>query len=264
MDAVRSEVLPVCAIHLGHGAAARGHEVILCEKSGRLGGVLRCEEGVSFKKHLGDFLDNQEREIARAGIDVRLNTAVTPEFAVATAPDVIIAALGAKPVIPDIPGIAHAVGAEDVYYDPSKAGQRVVILGGGLVGSELAIHLARLGREVTIVELADSLSNGGNMLQGLAIGLELARLGVDINLSATVQGVTSGGVDAISADGSKRTFEADTVIYAVGQRALSDEAEALRFCAPEFHRIGDCLLPGNIVEATRAAYNISRDVGRFV
>jgi hypothetical protein len=53
------------------------------------------------------------------------------------------------------------------------------------------------------------------------------------------------------------------VIYAVGQRPRSEEAGALRFLAPEFHQLGDCLTPKNIAEATRLAYNVARDVGRF-
>jgi 2,4-dienoyl-CoA reductase-like NADH-dependent reductase (Old Yellow Enzyme family)/thioredoxin reductase len=245
-------------------AAARGHEVTLCEKSGELGGVLRCEDGVSFKLRLSEFLENQAREVRNAGIELRLNTEVTPELAEQIAPDVIVAALGARPVTPKIPGIEHAVGAEEVYRSTDLAGKRVVVLGGGLVGAELAIHLARLGREVTIIELLDRLSDGGNMLQGLAIRLELERRGVDVNLSSRALEITKSGVVAETKDGGRRTFVSDTVIYAVGQLPLAEEAEKLRFLAPEFHQIGDCLSPKNIVEATRTAYNITRDLGRFV
>ncbi len=60
--------------------------------------------------------------------------------------------------------------------------------------------------------------------------------------------------------GSKKLFEADTIIYAVGHQALQEEADALRLCAPEFHQIGDCLKPDNIQHATRMAYNIASDI----
>jgi 2,4-dienoyl-CoA reductase-like NADH-dependent reductase (Old Yellow Enzyme family)/thioredoxin reductase len=245
-------------------AARRGHGVILAEKSGVLGGVLRCEDGVSFKKNLSAFLDNQASALKKAGVDIRLNTPVTPEFARGIAPDVIIAAIGARPVKPDIPGIdgKNVFGAEDVYYDPELAGESAVILGGGLVGAELAAHLARLGNKVTIIEMLDVLSDGGNMLQGLAIRLELARRNVEVRLSTRALEITRSGVLTEGPDGS--VFHGSSaVIYAVGQRALSEEAEALRFIAPEYHRIGDCLAPKNIAEATRVAYNIARDVGRF-
>jgi 2,4-dienoyl-CoA reductase-like NADH-dependent reductase (Old Yellow Enzyme family)/thioredoxin reductase len=250
-------------------ASERGHEVILVEKSGSLGGALRCEEAVPFKKHLAEYLERQARFVGRAAVDVRLNTPATPELAEELRPDVIIAALGARPVVPNIKGIdgQNVCGAEDVYYNPEKAGKNVVILGGGLVGCELGIYLASLGRRVTIVEMLDSLNDGGNMLQGLAIRLELKRLGIAAHLSTKALEITGQGLVACPADGNgsgERTlFEADTVIYAVGQRPLREEAEALRFCAPEFYQIGDCLTPKNITEATRAAYNIARDIGRI-
>ena len=245
-------------------AASYGHEVTLCEKTNRLGGVLRCEDGVSFKKHLTEFLDNQERALMKSTVDVRLNTAVTQELANDITPDVIIAALGSRPVVPDITGIEHAVCAEDVYYDSEKAGQRVVIIGGGLVGSELAVHLGRLGREVAIIEIMDALNDNGNRLHGRALGLELARCKVSVHLSTKVLSISQDGVLAENPDGKQTVFDADTVVYAVGQRPLDEEAEALRFLAPEFHRIGDCLVPNNIVEATRTGHFISRNIGRFI
>ena len=86
-------------------AAERGHEVILCEKTDRLGGVLRCEEKVPFKKHLHEYLEYQARKVSEADIDVRMNTEVTPEYAESVGADVVIAALGAEESISPIPGI---------------------------------------------------------------------------------------------------------------------------------------------------------------
>jgi len=245
-------------------AHSRGHEVVLCEKADRLGGVLRCEDDVSFKKHLTGFLDNQERELKRSTVDIRMNTNVTPELASEINPDVIIAAFGSRPVVPEITGITNAICAEDVYRDTDRAGQRVIIIGGGLVGAELAAHLGRLGREITLIEITDSLNDGGNKLHGLALGLELGRQNVQIELSTKVLSISPVGVLAEKQDGTQKTFTADTIVYAVGQRPLDEEAEALRFLAPEYHRIGDCLVPENISEATRAGYNIARNIGRYI
>ena len=241
-----------------------GHKVILCEKSDKLGGALRCEDTVSFKKHLAEYLDRQATAIAKANISVFLNTAVTPQFAEEYGPDVIIAALGSRPIIPKINGIGGKTvfGAEEIYYNPEKAGKSVVILGGGLVGAELAIHLAMAGRSATIVEMLPALNNGGNMLHGIAIDMEIKRLGIKVHLNTKALEITDKGVVA-EGQGGQVLFGADTVIYAVGQKPLWEEADALRFCAPEFHQIGDCLTPKTIGEATRAAYNITRDLGRL-
>ena len=251
-------------------AAERGHEVVLCEQTSALGGALKCEDNVPFKKHLAEYLEHQAKAIAKAVIDVRLNTEVTPELALEISPDVIIAALGARPVKPRIKGVdsSNVYSAEEIYYHPEKIGASAIILGGGLVGAELGIHLAMMGKEIIIIEMLPELNNGGNRLQGLSIGLEVKKLGIKVKLNTKALEINDKGVlcapaDWNEGDDGREHVEADTVIYAVGQRPLRKEADALRFCAREFYQIGDCLTPANITEATKAAYYISRDIGRY-
>jgi len=274
-------------------AVGRGHRVILCEKSDRLGGVLRCEERVPFKKLLSGYLDYQARMISRAPIDVRLNTPVTAEFARTVDADVIIAALGAGQLIPNISGVdgKNVLSAEDAYYRPEKTGQTIVILGGGLVGIELAIFLSGLGRKVTIMEMMETLSDGGNPVHGLALINEINKYKIQVTTATKAVEINEKGVigeyvgsaytlptcPTIQAavlnsnvfnrvvrsdaeEGSRKLFEADTVIYAIGRKPLLDEADSLRFCAPEFHQIGDCLIPRNIHQATGMAFTIARDI----
>ena len=245
-------------------AAHRGHEVTLCEKTDRLGGILKCEDQVPFKKRLAEYLERQASWVYKAGVHVMLNTTVTPELAEGMAPDVIIASLGSLPIVPDIPGAdaPNVFSAEEIYYKPEKAGRRVVVIGGGLAGAELAIYLHSLGREVSVVEMAPELGDGGNRLQGHAVRLELNRRGTSVYLSVKALAITDEGLVGEGKEG-KRLYKADTVIFAVGQKPLRAEAEALRTMAPEFYQIGDCLTPKNIVEATRLAYNVARDIGRF-
>jgi 2,4-dienoyl-CoA reductase-like NADH-dependent reductase (Old Yellow Enzyme family)/thioredoxin reductase len=242
--------------------AKRGHKVILCEKSGRLGGVLRCEDNVPFKKHLHEYLDQQAMLISREDIDVRLNTEANKEFAREIEPDVIIAAMGSKPLVPKIPGIdgSNAIGAEELYRSPDMAGKKIIILGGGLVGTELAIYMGDLGYDVTIMEMLPNLNAGDNTLQGQAIGLEIERLGTKVILGTKAVQINEKGVLGESAEGQK-LFEAETVVCALGRLPLWAEAEELRFCAPEFYQIGDCLAAKNIYEATRTAHHISLDLG---
>lgn len=242
-------------------ASSQGHDVILCEKKSRLGGVLLCEEGVSFKKHLSEFLERQAQEVKSSGIDLRLGTVVTPKLAREISPDVIIAAIGAAPLLPTFKSEKLFL-AEDIYNDTDKAGQKVVIIGGGLVGAELAIHLARIGKQVTILELCGTLNDGGNQIHGRAIRLELERLGIKVIFDANTLDVDSHGA-IVDCSGEIIHFEADTVVFAVGMRPRHSEAESLRLLAPEFHQIGDCLLPRNITEATRQAHNIAIDIGRY-
>ena len=242
--------------------AGRGHQVILCEKSDRLGGVLLCEEHVPFKKHLHTYLKQQSDRVMTSGVEVRLNSEATRETAEELSPDVIIAAVGSKPLVPDIPGIhnPNVFMAEELYIDPDRAGDRVVILGGGLVGSELAVYLGSLGKRVTILELLPALNAGDNILQGQAVGIALERAGVTLATGTRAVEITAKGVLGEDANG-QTLFEADTVVSALGLVPSREAAEALRFCAPVFHQLGDCLSPKTVYEATRTARQIALDIG---
>ena len=242
-------------------ASERGHKVILCEKGPRLGGVLLCEENVPFKKHLADYIARQTMLISRAAVDVRLNTEVTPDCALALKPDVIIAALGARPVKPPIDGIdgANVMSAEEAYSDAEKTGKNVVVLGGGLVGIELAIYLAKLGRKATILELQDSLTTDES-LHTVALMAQVRQLDIKIHLSTKVTKITDTTVFAEGPDGAVE-FPADTVAYATGQAPLINEAFALHDCAAEFYQIGDCVTPKTIMNATHKAFVTAYDIG---
>lgn len=266
--------------------AERGHRVILCEKESRLGGVLLCEEKVPFKQKLGMYLSQQADLVLRhPKIDVCLNTIVTPKLARELAPDVIFAALGSRPVRPDIPGIDgdNVYEAVEIYYSPEKAGDKVVIIGGGLVGMELAVYLALLGKKCTIIELQPELNDGGNNLQGLALSLEFKKYGIEVSPSTKAVEINNEGV-LVEFTGEKPAgssfrfglpayypraesggyfFSCDTVIYATGQEPLWAEAESLSHCTPEFRWLGDCLAPKNIWHATSSAFFAARDIGRY-
>ncbi|QSX08233.1 FAD-dependent oxidoreductase [Alkalibacter rhizosphaerae] len=266
-------------------SADRGHQVILCEKNSKLGGVLLCEEKVSFKEKLGQYIELQTRLISRhPNIEVQLNTEVTPVLAEEIAADVIMAALGARPIKPKIPGIdgKNVFSAEEIYLDPAKVGNKVIILGGGLVGMELSVFLAMSGRQCTIIEMMPELNDGGNNLQGLALSIEIDKYGIQVSPATKAVEINEKGVVG-SFTGEKppegfrfglpnykpesqtgtKLFEGDTVVYAVGQKPLWEEARKLLDCAPEFHPLGDCMAPKNIWNATNTAHFVSRDLGRY-
>lgn len=243
--------------------AEQGHEVILCEKSGSLGGAINCEAGVPFKKKLEMYLASQAHALKRAGIDLRFNTEVSADYAAAVGADVIIAALGARPVVPSIPGIGgkNVLGADEAYRNPEKAGRRSVIIGAGLVGLELALYLSMLGKTATVIEMTDKVNDGGNFLHTNALLIQLRQKQIAVDFQTTAKEITDKGVLCLTISAEKH-YEADTVIYAVGQQPLQEEALALRRCAPEFHMLGDCVIPGNIAGATGVAYQIALNIGR--
>ena len=118
------------------------------------------------------------------------------------------------------------------------------------------------GHTVTILEMCPSLNDGGNILQGQSIHIELDRIGAKLALSTKALEINDKGVLGESADGTK-LYKADTVVCAVGMMPLREEADKLRFYAPEFYQIGDCVTPKNITEATRSAYFAALDLGRY-
>ena len=224
-------------------AARRGHKVILCEKGPKLGGVLLCEDKVPFKTHLKEYLERQAMLCERAGVEIRLNTTVTPEYAIAQKADVLIAALGARPVKPPVEGIdgPGVFAAEEVYVNPAKAGKRVVVLGAGLVGIEIAIFLADMGRQVTLVEIMDRPNLENAAMHAMAVMKEMRLKNIPMRLRTKATKIRPDGVEIEGPEG-KGFLEADTVIYAAGMRAQRDAAIALSQCAPEFIMLGDCQL----------------------
>lgn len=242
-------------------ASSLGHDVILCEKTDRLGGTLNCEEQVLFKQKLAQYLKRQARIVQNLNVEVRLNTCVTPEYLQGQQADILIAALGARPIKPPIPGIdgPNVISAESAYYRPDLAGQQVVILGAGLVGIELAIYLTQLGKQVTVVELLDSINTGGNYMHGWALESQIKKLRIPIHFLTRAMNIREDGVQCRQETG-EIVFPADTVIYATGQRPLWNEASELGRYAAGFHMIGDVVAPRNIMNATGMAFAVVRSI----
>lgn len=147
---------------------------------------------------------------------------------------------------------------------------------------ELAIFLSMQGKKCTIVEMLPDLNAGGNNLHALAIYWQLKKYDIHTTTSTKALEITDKGLlceytgtkpnekfiydmPKVFADAESGThlYEADTIIYAAGQKPLSAETEALRSCAPEFHAIGDCIVSKDIWTATTNAYYIARDLGRY-
>ena len=241
-------------------AAKEGHKVTLCEKSDSLGGVLRCETKVPFKARVDEYIEHQKYMIAKSGIEVLLNTEVTPALAEQLQPDVIIAAIGAKPSLPPIKGIdgKNVITAEKAFANPELVANSAVILGAGLTGIELGIYLRGLGKEVTLVEKEapdESEWNAGHMKQ-------LGRAGASAKFGHEVTEITEKGVNCATKDGTV-FVEGETVIVALGMKPLWDEASALSFCAGEFYQVGDCRRPRNILAATGEGWTAAKQAGRF-
>jgi 2,4-dienoyl-CoA reductase-like NADH-dependent reductase (Old Yellow Enzyme family)/thioredoxin reductase len=241
-------------------AAKRGHSVALYEKSDRLGGILLCEEDVPFKKHLAAYIARQIHRLNEAGVKIHLGRAMTPEKAEALKADVLIAAIGSETAMPPIPGLELAVPVTEAYTHPEKLDQKVLILGGGLAGMELAIYLNALGKEAEIVEAAD-LNFGTNTCHSSAVLEQFKKRGITARTQTTAERIETGKVFCRTADGAL-TLEAGTIVNALGRKPLQKEASAYALCAPVFYPIGDCLAAKTVYEANRLGFNVAMDIGK--
>ena len=242
-------------------AAKRGHRVVLCEKSGRLGGRINFADADSLKIDLQRYKAWLIRQAEKAAVEIRLNTEVTPELVRALEPDHIIVAAGAETVAPKIPGVGLARHALAAYEDPKSVGSRVVIIGGGLVGVECGMHLANTGHDVTVLEAQEEAIRDAGPVYKIGLMAKVKELGLKIETGVKVLEIGSEGVRC-ETDGKEAFLPADTVLYAVGMRSRVETYLDLAPLAPHVDLIGDCRQPGKLLGAIHGGYFAALDVGR--
>jgi pyruvate/2-oxoglutarate dehydrogenase complex dihydrolipoamide dehydrogenase (E3) component len=233
-------------------ASERGHEVILFEKSHSLGGALNFADSISFKYPLSNFKNYLIGQIEKSQVNVRLNAEVTPELIEKERFDTVYAAIGAKPIVPPIKGseLKNVMQALEVYEKEEEIGERILIIGGGQVGCETGLHLAKLGKKVKIVEMLPELAPDASPTHRTEL---LQEMDNETNLTyltnAECNEITENGIVCPSG-----YLEADMVVLAVGMQPLTDEAEAFRPTMGKFFAIGDCVRPRRVENAIKEAY----------
>ena len=236
-------------------AADRGHNVTLVEKSDTLGGLLKFTDVDYYKRDLGKFKDLLIRRVNKRDIDVILDKEVTPDDINLFNPDAVIIAIGSSPVVPPINGIQNAMKALDVYDNVKKVGEKVIIVGGGLVGCELGLHLAKSGRNVTIIEMQDKVASDAYPMHRIALTNEMDKM-LTYKTGLKCKSIESNGVMVVDVDNNKEFLFADTVIYALGMSANREEVTKLRSAIQDIpvYEVGDCVRPAKVYDAMREAF----------
>ncbi len=242
-------------------AAKRGHTVTLFEKNDRLGGQLLSEQYIPFKQDMYNFAKVLERRLKETNAEIRLNTEITAEDVAKLKADVVMVAIGATPVIPPIEGIdsPKVAGLLTLHSKEPQVGQKVVILGGGLVGSEAAIYLDGLGKDVTVVEMKDDWAADAYFMHKNAMNIYIRNSRIKIYTDTMAKAVTEEGLTCETKDG-ELLLEADTILLAAGMKTDQEFVNSFYNTADRVFMIGDCVKPGRVLEAVTLGYNRAIDV----
>jgi pyruvate/2-oxoglutarate dehydrogenase complex dihydrolipoamide dehydrogenase (E3) component len=206
------------------------------------------------KGELTSYITWLREELCRLGVQIELCSAASAEMVRREAPDVVVYAAGAKHLRPSIPGIegANVVDACDVLTGRATTGHRVVIAGGGMIGSETALYLASIGRQVTIVDQLPAVALEENGSRRYYLMKEFDQYKVETVVNATITRFAETAVE-VDQDGDARTLACDTVVLALGMTPDVEVLDSLREVA-EVEVIGDAVDASDGLKASREGF----------
>ncbi|MBL7061177.1 MAG: FAD-dependent oxidoreductase [Dehalococcoidia bacterium] len=246
-------------------ASSRGHQVTLYERDTKLGGMLTLAAAHPFKADMKKYLDWLVQKTMRApGIEVKLSTEATADVIKAKKPDVVILAIGAEPIIPDIPGVkkSNVVWVGDVAMGKAVAGETVVVAGAGLTGGEAALHLAQQGKKITVIDMVSQseIAQDAPFLNKLGLIGLLHQHGVQFRMEVKLEEITDKGAVVIDKQWNRFEIPADSVVLSLGFKPRTTAVKALQELAPDIYVIGDCANPSNLKHAIHDAFNVAVEI----
>ena len=233
-------------------ASDRGHQVTLFEATNRLGGMLHYAGYFSFKYPVKDYMNWLIGQVNKRPIDVKLGTKATPETVQGY--DAVLVAIGAEPLILPVPGVEQAKVAIETLGHEEELGSSVILIGGGQVGCETALHYAKLGKKVTVMEMQSELAPDASTTGRNELLTEIAAEPNFIPLTgAQCVSLTATSV-TYEKDGKHETITSDSVVLSAGMKAKTQEADSFIGTALAFAEIGDCVRARTVEYATKEAY----------
>ena len=231
--------------------AKRGHKVSLYEKTGTLGGVFVAAAAPSFKEKDRDLIAWYIRELGKYPIDVKLNTEVTDVNNLGA--DEVIVATGSTAKRIPVKGVETTIEAVDFLLGRKEVGERVVVIGGGLTGCEIAYDLYLQGKKPAIVEMQDDLvTTPGICLANTSYLRDFFKTNqVPVYLETGLCEVLEDGVIVKGKDGKEFKIDADSVIMSVGYNPAPIAKKG-----GKIHVIGDAAKVGNLRTVIWGAWDV--------
>lgn len=236
----------------------RGHDVTLFEATDKLGGLLKHTDYCDFKWPLRKYKDWLIYQLGKHSVNIRLNSKADSQLLKKEGFDEVVVSVGSSPLIPTwLPGSggSNVMTALSVYGNESSISQNVAVIGGGEIGAETALHLAKLGHNVTVLELQDKLAADATPIHYRSLfEMEWEKEeNFHYILNATCTEIQEDGVCFRDKDGNAHKVTADTIVLAVGMKPNTEAALSLYDPTYITHVIGDCEKVGNIQKVTRSA-----------
>ncbi len=237
-------------------ARLRGHEVSIWERDAELGGKLDVASRAPSKGTVLTFRDYQARVLRELGVEIHTGHEIDAETIHDAAPDVVLVATGAEPLVPPIPGIGGptVIDAQEILHDRVTVtpGERFAVIGGSATGCETAEWLIAAGAGVTIVEMLPTVGQGIELITRRHLLADLKAQGVEILTKAKVTMIETNAVlYEHTEDGSRGSLDVDRVATAVGWTPRGASLAAL-VEGPEVVVLGDASHPGDFVSAINA------------
>jgi 2-enoate reductase len=252
----------VAGMEAGRVAALRGHKVVIYEKSDKLGGHVTEAALMPFKASEQKLLNWYKTELENLKVEIHLKAEVTSAFVHEKNPDAVIVATGSKEIRLNVPGADKQImiTACDFLVGKRQAGEKVVVIGGGQVGCEIALWLAQQGKKVTIVEKLDDVLIGGRPIpwSNRKMLLDLLTFHkVNVMTNVSLFEVIDKGAVVIDKCFGRGTLPADMIILAVGLEPEQEIYRLLKGHLANLYLIGDAREAKNIMNAIWDAYEVA-------
>ena len=244
--------------------AIRGHKPLICEKDDGSGGLLALAAKVPGRGELGDILNFFRQELDRLDIEIQYNTPLSAELLDKVKPDRIILATGSMPDMPIIKGLFQSkmglVTNVDLLKGREQAGDKVIVLGGGMTGLITADFLADQGKEVVVLNRKKSYAEEMSSNDRYYLRERLKKNNVMLYKNVSIQSVTSDGVD-FKVKGEDMVLSGfDTVVISEKHQPVRDIKKLEKNCSARFHLIGDAKTPRHLMYCISEAEEIARSV----